>query len=135
MSDKTGAAGALGRFKWSEHSTGLGFALLFVLAIIVSWAGQDWYGWPSFLTWGNLTNIVKQASYTGIIGLGMTLIIISGGIDLSVGSMMAFVGGITIFLLNLFPVDSVAGTLIAVAFCLAFGAFCGFVNGFMVTTG
>jgi ribose transport system permease protein len=65
----------------------------------------------------------------------MTMIIISGGIDLSVGSMMAFTGGITIFLLNRFPPDSVVGTIVAVLFCLAFGAFCGFVNGFMVTMG
>ncbi|GHV84769.1 ABC transporter permease [Spirochaetia bacterium] len=135
MSSQTLSGFRFSRFKWSEHSTGLGFILLFVLAIFVSWAGQDWYGWPSFLTWGNLSNIVKQASYTGVIGLGMTLIIISGGIDLSVGSMMAFTGGITIFLLNLFPSDSVGGTIIAVLFCLVFGCICGFVNGFMVTKG
>ncbi|MDR2767033.1 MAG: ABC transporter permease, partial [Treponema sp.] len=123
------------KFKWSEHSTGLGFVFLFVLALIVSFVGGGAGGILSFLNPGNLVNIVKQSSYTGIIGLGMTLIIISGGIDLSVGSMMAFVGGITIFLLNCFPPNSVAGTIIAILFCLAFGAFCGFVNGFMVTTG
>ena len=123
---RTGAL-ILARFKWSDHSTGLGFVLLFILATFV--------GWPNFLVTGNLLNIVKQSSYTGIICLGMTLIIISGGIDLSVGSMMAFVGGITIFLLNRFPPDSLLGTLIAVVFCLTFGCFCGFINGFMVTKG
>ncbi|MDR1389029.1 MAG: ABC transporter permease [Treponema sp.] len=118
---------SLTHVKWSEHSTGLGFACLFILATIV--------GWPNFLTLGNITNIVKQSSYTGIIGLGMTLVIISGGIDLSVGSMMAFSGGITIFFLNLFPPESLAGTIAAVLFCLVLGSFCGFLNGFMVTTG
>jgi ribose transport system permease protein len=115
------------KFRWSEHSTGLGFILLFVFSTIV--------GWPTFLTVGNLLNIVKQASYTGIIGLGMTLIIISGGIELSVGSMMAFVGGITIYVLNLFPGDSVMAVVLAIGFALVFGIFCGFVNGFMVTKG
>lgn len=59
-------------FKLSEHATGAGFILLFILATIV--------GWPSFLKIRNLTNILRQISYTGIIGLGMTLIIISGGL-------------------------------------------------------
>jgi ribose transport system permease protein len=125
----------LTKFRWSEHSTGLGFIFLFVLALIVSFAGGGAGGILSFLNPGNLINIVKQASYTGIIALGMTMIIISGGIDLSVGSMMAFTGGITIFLLNKFPPDSVTGTVIAILFCLVLGAACGFVNGFMVTTG
>jgi ribose transport system permease protein len=125
----------LTKFRWSEHSTGLGFVFLFILAIIISFVGGGTGGILSFLSPGNLINIVKQASYTGIIALGMTMIIISGGIDLSVGSMMAFTGGITIFLLNRFPPNSVAGTVIAVLFCLVLGAACGFVNGFMVTTG
>ena len=123
------------RFKWSEHSTGLGFFMLFFLGIIVSWIGQDFEGWPIFLSWMNFRNIIMQASYTGIIGLGMTLIIISGGIDLSVGSMAAFVSGMTIYFLNLFPPDSVGGVLLAVLFCLVLGCICGFLNGFMVTKG
>jgi ribose transport system permease protein len=82
-----------------------------------------------------LTNILRQASYTGIIALGMTLIIISGGIDLSVGSMMACVGGITLFVINRFPGDSLFAVVLAIAFALVFGACCGFVNGFLVTKG
>ena len=121
--------------KLSEHSTALGFIMLFILGIIVSWAGQDWYGLPTFLKMENLINIVKGAAYTGVIGLGMTLIIISGGIDLSVGSMTAFVGGLTIFFVNLFPADSVTGTVLAVLLSLVLGCICGFINGFMVTTG
>jgi len=96
-------------FRLSNHSTGIGFILLFILAAIV--------GWPNFLQIRNLLNILRQISYTGIIALGMTLVIISGGIDLSVGSMAAFTGGITIFFLNLisrgFPVGGAS-----------FGAFC-----------
>src|SRR5205807_4931452 len=46
---------------------------------------------PFFLQWQNLLNIIRQVSYTGIIALGMTYVIVSGGIDLSVGSMAAFV--------------------------------------------
>ncbi|MDR1785228.1 MAG: ABC transporter permease [Spirochaetaceae bacterium] len=124
---KAGAAGFIKNFKWSEHTTGLGFVLLFLLATVV--------GWPNFLQVRNLTNILRQQSYTGIIALGMTLVVIAGGIDLSVGSMMAFVGGITIYVLNTFPPDSLAGVLTAILFVLVFGSVCGFVNGFMVTKG
>jgi ribose transport system permease protein len=132
---------SLNKFKWSEHTTGLGFLFLFVLAIIISFIGDirdygnGWWGIVNFIKPGNLIGIVRQSSYTGIIALGMTLVIISGGIDLSVGSMMAFTGGISIFLLNRFPGDSVLGVIITVLFCLVFGCICGFVNGFMVTTG
>jgi ribose transport system permease protein len=131
MSDRSIGAAGVGNyfktFKWGDHSTGLAFILLFILAAIV--------GWPNFLQLRNLTNILRQQSYTGIIGLGMTLVIISGGIDLSVGSMMAFVGGITIYLMNLFPGDSLLGVLVAVVFAVALGSFAGFVNGFLVTKG
>ena len=122
-------------FKWSDHSTGLGFIMLFVLGTVVSWAAQGFYGVPIFIMPSNLLMVLRQVSYTGIIALGMTLIIISGGIDLSVGSMAAFVGGIAVFLLIRFPTDSLTGVFVSLLFALAFGAFCGFVNGFMVTKG
>ncbi|MDR2095406.1 MAG: ABC transporter permease [Treponema sp.] len=115
-------------FKWNEHSTGLGFLLLFILATIV--------GWPRFLyPPANLMNIIRMQSYTGIIALGMTFIIISGGIDLSVGSMMAFAGGITIFFLNRFLGNSVWAVALAIVFCLILGVVCGFLNGFLITKG
>ena len=129
------AQGMLKSFKWSEHSTGLGFVLLFVLGVIVSWAAQGFYGVPIFITPSNLLMVLRQVSYTGIIALGMTLIIIAGGIDLSVGSMAAFVGGIAVYLLNKFPSGSLLGVLAALLFALLFGVVCGFVNGFMVTKG
>ena len=47
------------------------------------------YYWPTFLLAGNLMNIVEQVSIIAIMAIGMTLVIISGGIDLSVGSVMA----------------------------------------------
>jgi len=121
--------------KWSEHSTGLGFVLLFVLGAFVSWMAQGFSGVPTFIMPSNLLMVLRQVSYTGIIALGMTLIIISGGIDLSVGSMMAFVGGIAVFLLKQFPDNSLFAVFVTLLFALAFGTVCGFVNGFMVTKG
>ena len=51
--------------------------------------------WPNFLKRDNLLNILKQISVVAIIAIGMTLIIITTGIDLSVGSLLAFSGVIT----------------------------------------
>jgi ribose transport system permease protein len=123
------------KIKWSDHSTGLGFVLLLVLGFIVSWAAQNFRGVPIFILPSNFLMVLRQVSYTGIIALGMTFIIISGGIDLSVGSMMAFVGGIAVYVLQKFPSDSLFGVLIALLFSIVFGAVCGFFNGFMVTKG
>ena len=47
---------------------------------------------PNFLTFGNLRDIAVSASVNAIIGLGITFVIITGGIDLSVGSIASFVG-------------------------------------------
>lgn len=124
---KAKTTGFFKNFRFGDHSTGMAFILLFILAVIV--------GWPNFLQPRNLINILRQISYTGIIGLGMTLIIISGGIDLSVGSMAAFTGGITIFFLNLFPGPSHIGVALAAIFAVIFGALCGLFNGFLVTKG
>lgn len=123
-------AAALGfgqKFRLGDHSTGLAFILLFILATIV--------GWPNFLQFRNLMNILRQISYTGIIALGMTLVIISGGIDLSVGSMAAFTGGITIYFLNLFPPESGWAVALSAVFAVIFGSVCGLFNGVLVTKG
>lgn len=50
---------------------------------------------PNFLTLGNFLNLLLQASIPGIVAIGMTLVILLGGIDLSVGSVLAFSGMMT----------------------------------------
>ncbi|MCL2163399.1 MAG: ABC transporter permease [Oscillospiraceae bacterium] len=64
---------------------GIVIALLIMIAIISIFR-------PTFLTQKNLFNVLMQSSIYGIMALGVTLIIISGGIDLSLGSMLAFSG-------------------------------------------
>ena len=59
------------------------FAGLFVSLSILS---------PYFLTVDNLSSVARQTAVINIIAVGMTLVIISGGIDLSVGSVLAFSG-------------------------------------------
>lgn len=111
-------------FKIKDHAIGMAFIALFILATII--------GWPNFIKFRNLTNILRQVSYTGVIALGMTLVIISEGIDLSVGSMAAFIGGITIFFLNIFGPNSILGVVLSIVFSIIFGGICGFFNGIMI---
>lgn len=59
------------------------FWALLLLVIIMSILS------PSFLTGRNLANVVKQISINGILAVGMTVVIITGGIDLSVGSIVS----------------------------------------------
>ena len=55
---------------------------------------------PAFLKGENLFNILRQWSFVGIIAVGMTFVIILGGIDLSVGALVAFAGGLGILCMN-----------------------------------
>jgi ribose transport system permease protein len=58
------------------------------------------YASPSFFTPGNLFNILRNFAFVGIMGLGMTAVIITGGIDLSVGSVLCLAGMVTGMAMN-----------------------------------
>jgi hypothetical protein len=82
----------------------------------------------------NLRNILSQNSYTGIIAVGMTLVIIGGGIDLSVGSLMGLLGVLSILALNK-PADDPTKTIAAIVVGVGAGALIGFANGVIITWG
>ncbi len=93
---------------------------------------------PHFLQPQNILNILRQISYTGIIALGMTFVIIAGGIDLSVGSLAAFAGAIGVLTMNALGAAGKpewVGVLAAVLVALAAGSLGGVLNGLMVTKG
>ncbi len=103
------------------------FALI-VLVLLSALASEH------FLKFRNITNILRQVSYTGTIALGMTFVIVAAGIDLSVGSMVAFIGVLTIYLMNYLGGDGFA-VCVAVFTALAAGSLCGALNGLIVTKG
>ena len=80
-----------------------------------------------FLTIDNVLNVLRQVSTNGIIALGMTLVIISGGIDLSVGSILAFSGTVCCGF-----IEGGMSVPLAVGLSLAFGACFGFANGLLI---
>jgi ribose transport system permease protein len=75
-------------------------ATLAILIAATAFAQRLTSGQSSFLSLENFRNILLTWSFVGIIALGMTFIIISGGIDLSVGSLTAFAGGCGIWMMN-----------------------------------
>jgi ribose transport system permease protein len=94
-------------------------AILFVGLAIAS---------PHFLTSTNLSSVIRQTAVINIMALGMTLIIVSGGIDLSVGAILAMGG-----LLGTMAMEKGYSIPTGVAVGLLTGAFWGFVNGLLIT--
>ena len=86
----------------------------------------------------NLLNILRQVSFVGIIAMGMTLVITLGGIDLSVGSLVALLGGIGILFLNAVlsrGASEPMAVLGAFALIIVGGVVAGFINGLLVSKG
>ena len=100
------------------------FAGLVTLCLIL------WAATPHFLTTSNLLNVLEQTSLNAIVAVGMTFVIISGGIDLSVGSVLAFAG---IALAR--ALEAGVPAPLAIALAMAVGVACGLANGALITFG
>jgi ribose transport system permease protein len=83
---------------------------------------------PHFLTAVNLSSVARQTAVINIMALGMTLVIITGGIDLSVGSTLAISG-----LFGSMAIKAGQPVLIAIAIGIGCGMLCGVLNGLMIT--
>lgn len=91
---------------------------------------------PSFLAPANITNVLARSAFIGMIAVGMTFVITSGGLDLSVGSMAAFLAGVAIIAMNaaLPHLGPNWGTiLLGMAVALTGGLIAGYVNGALIT--
>jgi ribose/xylose/arabinose/galactoside ABC-type transport system permease subunit len=86
---------------------------------------------PQFFAAGNLELMARQTAIVCVAALGMTMVIVAGGIDLSVGSIVALSTVVTAMLLRHDP--SASGALIAALGALAAGAVCGALNGMLIT--
>jgi len=88
-----------------------------------------------FLTMGNIINILRQNSFVGMVAIGMTFVVITGGIDLSVGAVMAFAGMVA----AKYCVTGDGGTQLPLAIAVLLGvgaaALAGLGNGLLVTKG
>jgi ribose transport system permease protein len=102
------------------------FAALVIICVVLSFAS------PEFLTTSTLTNIMVQVSVVGIAAVGGTFVIITSGIDLSVGSLVALTGMVAATLMAGSTPDNIGLGLAGLAIALAVGAGVGALNGFAV---
>lgn len=99
------------------------YFILLTMIVILSFLSSN------FFTLNNLLNILRQVSISGIIAMGMTIILLTGGIDLSVGSLMALAGVIAATFAHPEPHHNV---ILVILLALVVGAVCGIVNGIIV---
>src|SRR5262245_34529621 len=85
---------------------------------------------PYFFTTQNVLNLLDQASVPGIVALGVTGVMITGNVDLSVGSVITVATGVGATVMN----GNDANIPVAIIACLICGAIVGFANGFLVAT-
>lgn len=125
MSAKTAAdKGTKTRRPLKLKTEGTLVLIMLVLVVFLSLATKG------FMTGNNLSNLVRQTSINGIVALGMTFVIIAGGIDLSVGSVVGFAGIMVALLLK-----NGMGIGPAVFLTLVASIIFGVINGFMIYDG
>ncbi|MEZ5357248.1 MAG: ABC transporter permease [Candidatus Zixiibacteriota bacterium] len=97
------------------------------------------YNWPTFLMPDNIRNVANQITVIAIIAIGMTMVIITAGIDLSVGSIIALCAVIVTWIIGQFGGDQASATtmilaaLAGILLCGGVGAFSGFmITGFRI---
>src|SRR5918994_7581703 len=114
-------AAPAGRFSGAQHRL-LAFSGLIVLMVVFSLAS------PNFLQTSNIISILQATSVNGVLAVAATLVIITGGIDLSVGTLMTFCAVIAGVVLTFWGLPLPVGILAAIAA----GALCGSVSGTLI---
>ena len=124
--------GARARHAWARlHGLGpvVGLVALCIAGFLLN---------HDFATIDNAMNVLTRTSFIGIIAVGMCFVIVSGGIDLSVGSMAALIAGGVILLMNALGAHHVAPWVAVVAgagFAVLLGAVFGLAHGLLITRG
>ncbi|WP_279481647.1 multiple monosaccharide ABC transporter permease [Aureimonas sp. SK2] len=121
-----GGGASLDYFKSHLREYGMLVALVAIILFFAAYSAAT--GRPTFVSASNLTNLFLQNSYVIIMAIGMLLIIITGNIDLSVGSIVGFIGAVGAVLMVIYNIP----VPIAVAMCLVVGAVIGAIQGYFV---
>lgn len=116
-----------GRIPWAAMGPFIALGVVVLVGILLN---------SNFATGTNIANVVTRSAFIAIIAIGATFVISSGCLDLSVGSMMAFVTGIMILVMNHFaPTMGANAIFIGAGVGILVGALCGLLNGLIVTVG
>lgn len=115
------------RIRWSDLAPFIALAMIIILGALIN---------SNFMSSANLMNVITRSAFIAIIAVGATFVIASGGLDLSVGSMMAFVTGIMIMVMNgLAPSYGSWAIFMGAGVALMVGGLCGLFNGLIITVG
>jgi len=106
-------------YLWSNYNFVFVFGVIFIAYLLINMQAVNW---------GALSNILRHSSVIGVVSLAMGLIILTGDIDLSVGSTVALVGGISVLVFN-----ETGNLFLTFLFGIVGGAVCGLVNGFLIS--
>ena len=121
-------AAATSKRTWTSVLLSPGSRAIFALALVLA-IGCIFNADGAFFRIGTHRDTLREASVYGILACGMTLVIISGGIDLSVGSVLAFVAVI----FSLAEIHWNWPAYLSIPLALAGGAICGIISGVLVT--
>src|SRR3954463_12070098 len=105
------------------RSTLRAYIMIAVLGLI--WMYFHWATDSIFLTPRNLSNLMTQMSVTAILAVGMLMVIVSGNIDLSVGSVLGFAGGTAVYCLTVLNYGLPVSIALAIVIALLIGVFHG----------
>ncbi|MDN8618209.1 ABC transporter permease [Variovorax ginsengisoli] len=112
---------------WTEAGPFVALVALLAIGFLIN---------SDFLSATNLANVIARSAFIAIIAVGATFVISSGGLDLSVGSMAAFITGVMIMLMNrMAPEWGVWAIPAGMAVALLVGLACGLFNGLIITVG
>jgi len=103
-----------------ETSALRSYTMLTILVII--WLFFHWHTGGIFLTPRNLSNLMLQTSVTGILAVGMLMVIAAGQIDLSIGSVLGLAGGVAAIALTYWDYGVVTSILCSILICMLIGA-------------
>ena len=115
-------------FKRHENLTVLsifvGFVIVIIILQLIMWGGQKF---PTFISPVNLLNILQQVGVPGIVAIGMTIVMISGGIDLSVGMLASLVSIVTALGISKWHYGVVPSILLGIGSAVVLEAIMGYV--------
>ena len=104
------------------------YIMIAVLGLI--WAYFHWATDSIFLTPRNLSNLMTQMSVTAILAVGMLMVIVSGNIDLSVGSVLGFAGGVAAYSVTVWEYGLPTAIILAITVGVLIGLFHGFLTAY-----
>lgn len=115
------------KIRWGELAPFIALAAIILIGTLIN---------QNFMSANNLLNVITRSAFIAIIGVGATFVIATGGLDLSIGSMLAFVVGVMIMAMNaLVPALGTWAIPAGAVVALVVGSLCGLMNGLIVTVG